>query len=185
MSQAPAQPKAPSPAAPAAEPRAGYRDIPHSNIRKVIAQRLLESKQTIPHYYLTAECRVDNLTQLRAQLNANSDVKISVNDMVIKAASLALLKVPEMNSQWLDNSMRIFDHVDMSVAVQTDKGLLTPIVKNSHLLRLGEISRSMKDLAGRAREGKLKPDEFQGGTFTVSNLGMFGTKEFSAIINPP
>ncbi len=150
--------------APAA--RAGYKDIPHSSIRKIIAERLLQSKQTIPHYYI-------------------SGVKISVNDMVIKCASLACIKVPTANSSWLDSAQRVYDYVDMSVAVQTEKGLLTPIVKNAHTKRLGEIAREMKELADKAKAGKLKPEEFQGGTFTVSNLGMFGVTEFSAIINPP
>lgn len=165
--------------------RAGYKDIPHSSIRKVIAERLLQSKQTIPHYYITMDCEVDKLLQLRTQLNAISGVKISVNDMVIKCASLACVKVPTANSSWLDNSQRVYDYVDMSVAVQTEKGLLTPIVKNAHTKRLGEIAREMKELADKAKAGKLKPEEFQGGTFTVSNLGMFGVTEFSAIINPP
>ena len=122
---------------------------------------------------------------MRTQLNTMSDVKISVNDMVIKCSSLACVKVPTANSTWLDGSHRIFDYVDMSVAVQTEKGLLTPIVKNAHTKRLGEIAREMKELADKAKAGKLKPEEFQGGTFTISNLGMFGVKEFSAIINPP
>lgn len=169
--------------APAA--RAGYKDIPHSSIRKIIAERLLQSKQTIPHYYITVDCEVDKLLQLRTQLNAISGVKISVNDMVIKCASLACIKVPTANSSWLDSAQRVYDYVDMSVAVQTEKGLLTPIVKNAHTKRLGEIAREMKELADKAKAGKLKPEEFQGGTFTVSNLGMFGVTEFSAIINPP
>ena len=176
-------PKAAVPAVPAA--RAGYKDIPHSSIRKVIAERLLQSKQTIPHYYITVDCEVDKLLQMRTQLNAISGVKISVNDMVIKCASLACVKVPTANSSWLDNAQRVYDYVDMSVAVQTEKGLLTPIVKNAHTKRLGEIAREMKELADKAKAGKLKPEEFQGGTFTVSNLGMFGVTEFSAIINPP
>lgn len=189
LSAAEKQKQAPKPsaAAPTAVPpaRAGYKDIPHSSIRKIIAERLLQSKQTIPHYYLTVDCEIDKLLQLRTQLNGISGVKISVNDMVIKCAAMACIKVPTANSAWLENSQRIYEGVDMSVAVQTEKGLLTPIVKNAHTKRLGEIAGEMKELADKAKAGKLKPEEFQGGTFTVSNLGMFGVSEFSAIINPP
>eukprot|EP00358_Blepharisma_japonicum_P002492 CAMPEP_0202946330 /NCGR_PEP_ID=MMETSP1395-20130829/9144_1 /ASSEMBLY_ACC=CAM_ASM_000871 /TAXON_ID=5961 /ORGANISM="Blepharisma japonicum, Strain Stock R1072" /LENGTH=397 /DNA_ID=CAMNT_0049646863 /DNA_START=164 /DNA_END=1357 /DNA_ORIENTATION=- len=163
----------------------GFKDIPHSSIRKVIAKRLLESKLTIPHYYLSIDCATDTLNAFRAKLNALSPVKISINDIIIKATALASLQVPEANAvltrEFNDND----DNVDVSVAVQTDKGLITPIVKNAHIKRIGEISAEMKKLADLAKTGKLTPDQFQGGTITVSNLGMFGIKEFSAIINPP
>lgn len=167
------------------EDRAGYTDIPHSSMRKTIAKRLLESKQQIPHFYLTIDCKMNNLMELRKELNEISDVKISVNDLVIKAAALALAKVPEVNSSWTESAIRTYSNVDISVAVQTPKGLITPIVKNADIKRLGEIAKEVKDLANTAKEGKLKPEQYIGGTFTISNLGMFGVKEFSAIINPP
>jgi pyruvate dehydrogenase E2 component (dihydrolipoamide acetyltransferase) len=167
------------------EDRAGYRDIPHSSMRKVTADRLLQSKQTIPHYYLSTDCKVDKLNDLRKKLTEMGDVKVSVNDLVIKAASLACLKVPEVNSTWGEGSIRVFDSVDISMAVQTPKGLITPIIKNAHTKRIGEIAKEAKELANTAKEGKLKPEQFIGGTFTISNLGMFGVKEFTAIINPP
>jgi pyruvate dehydrogenase E2 component (dihydrolipoamide acetyltransferase) len=154
-------------------------------MRKVIAERLLFSKTNIPHFYLGIECNVDKLLTLRVQLNKSSPVKISINDMIIKAASLACIKVPETNSSWQGSFIRKYTNVDMSVAVQTDSGLITPIVTNSNLKGLAEISRNVKDLAERAKQQKLKPNEFQGGTFTISNLGMMGISNFSAIINPP
>lgn len=131
------------------------------------------------------ECNVDNLLSLRAKLNQTSSVKISINDMIIKAASLACIKVPETNSSWQGTFIRKYKNVDMSVAVQTDFGLITPIVTSSNLKGLNDISSEVKDLASRAKEQKLKPNEFQGGTFTISNLGMMGISNFSAIINPP
>lgn len=164
---------------------AQFEDIELSNVRKVIADRLLFSKTNIPHFYLGVECRVDKLLALRAELNKHSSVKISINDMIIKAASLACMKVPETNSSWQGNFIRKYKNVDMSVAVQTDFGLITPIVTNSNLKGLAEISKDVKDLADRAKQQKLKPQEFQGGTFTISNLGMMGITNFSAIINPP
>jgi pyruvate dehydrogenase E2 component (dihydrolipoamide acetyltransferase) len=167
------------------EDRPGYRDVPHNNMRKITATRLLESKQTIPHYYLSADCRTDKLAEVRKMLNGISDVKVSVNDLVIKAAALACVKVPEVNASWTSDAIRIFDVVDVSIAVQTPKGLITPIVKNAHVKRIGEIAKESKELAGLAKDGKLKPEQFVGGTFTISNLGMFGVKQFSAIINPP
>jgi pyruvate dehydrogenase E2 component (dihydrolipoamide acetyltransferase) len=162
-----------------------YDDIPLTQMRKVIAQRLSESKETIPHYYVTVECEVDKLLALRAKLNNYSTSKISVNDMIIKASSLASVAVPQTNSSWQGEFIRQYKNVDMSVAVSTPKGLITPIIKNANVKGLQSISAEMKDLAERAREGKLKPEEFIGGTFSVSNLGMFGVSHFSAIINPP
>ena len=167
---------------------AEYTDLPLSNIRKVIAQRLLQSKTTIPHYYLTQEVNVDALMKLRAELNsrgAADGLKLSVNDFIVKAAALACRKVPAANSSWQDSVIRQYNYVDMSVAVSTDSGLITPIVKDADIKGLAAISAETKDLAKRARDGKLQPAEFQGGTFTISNLGMFGTTQFAAIINPP
>ncbi|KAL9657557.1 hypothetical protein ABK040_000984 [Willaertia magna] len=165
-----------------------YIDIPVTQIRKVIAERLLESKRNIPHYYLTVEIEVDELLKARETLNkagVKRGFKLSVNDFLVKAASLAMRKVPEVNSSWQDTFIRQYKSVDLSVAVQTDNGLITPIVAGAEGKGLAQISNEIKELAGRAKEGKLKPQEFQGGTFTISNLGMFGIDEFSAIINPP
>ncbi|KAI8502234.1 hypothetical protein Bbelb_198220 [Branchiostoma belcheri] len=177
-----------APAAPAAAPVGTFVDIPLTNVRKVIASRLLQSKTTIPHYYLSVDINMDNVIGLRKELNAilqKDDIKISVNDFIIKAAALSCLKVPECNSSWMDSVIRQYNKVDMSVAVSTDSGLITPIVFNAHTKGLAAINSDVTSLAARAREGKLQLQEFQGGTFTVSNLGMFGIKNFSAVINPP
>ncbi|KAM9298857.1 dihydrolipoyllysine-residue acetyltransferase component of pyruvate dehydrogenase complex, mitochondrial [Gastrophryne carolinensis] len=182
----PATPQ-PSPAV-AAVPTGVFTDIPISNIRKVIAQRLMQSKQTIPHYYLSIDINMGEIVQLRKELNEVTkadNIKLSVNDFIIKASALACLKVPEANSSWMDTVIRQNHVVDVSVAVSTPAGLITPIVFNAHIKGLAAISKDVTSLAVRAREGKLKPHEFQGGTFTVSNLGMYGIKNFSAIINPP
>lgn len=162
-----------------------YVDIELSNMRKIIAERLLFSKTNIPHFYLGIECNVDKLMQLRTELNKYSTVKLTFNDIIIKAASIACIKVPETNSSWQGNVIRKYKNVDMSIAVQTDFGLITPIITNSNLKGLSDISKEVKDLAERAKANKLKPQEFQGGTFTISNLGMMGITNFSAIINPP
>lgn len=164
-----------------------YKELPNNNIKKVVASRLLESKQTIPHFYLTVECRLDDLMAARERINteAKGAFKLSVNDFVIKAVAMALKAYPAANVSWTDDAVLQFDHADISVAVSTPNGLITPIVKAAETKGLREISNEVKDLAGRAREGKLKPVEFQGGTFSVSNLGMFGVSEFAAIINPP
>eukprot|EP01111_Echinosteliopsis_oligospora_P019485 TRINITY_DN945_c0_g2_i1.p1 TRINITY_DN945_c0_g2~~TRINITY_DN945_c0_g2_i1.p1 ORF type:complete len:653 (-),score=233.85 TRINITY_DN945_c0_g2_i1:32-1990(-) len=176
---------APTPAA-AAE-SLDYTDVSVGNIRKVTAQRLSLSKQTIPHYYLTMEIRVDQLQKLRAELNAqaNNKYKLSVNDFIIKAAALSMRRVPIVNSAWNDTFIRRYNNVDINVAVNTDQGLFTPIVKEANKKGLSEIANAVKSLAEKAKEGKLQPAEFQGGTFTISNLGMFGIKNFSAVINPP
>ncbi|KAM3921713.1 dihydrolipoyllysine-residue acetyltransferase component of pyruvate dehydrogenase complex, mitochondrial isoform 2-T2 [Leptodactylus fuscus] len=183
---------APAPAAPspgvAAVPTGVFTDIPISNIRKVIAQRLMQSKQTIPHYYLSIDVDMGEILKLRKELNEvtkSENIKLSVNDFIIKASALSCLKVPEANSSWMDTVIRQNHVVDVSVAVSTPAGLITPIVFNAHVKGLSSISKDVLSLATRAREGKLKPHEFQGGTFTVSNLGMYGIKNFSAIINPP
>ncbi|MCB9957286.1 MAG: pyruvate dehydrogenase complex dihydrolipoamide acetyltransferase [Rhodospirillaceae bacterium] len=188
---------APAARAPAAGPDAKavaegagipFTEVANSSIRKVIARRLTESKQTVPHFYLTVDCALDRLLDVRKQLNTRGEaagVKLSVNDLIIKAAAVALRQVPGANAAWTDSAILMFQRVDMSVAVATDNGLITPIIKDAANKGLSAISAEMKDLAARARDGKLKPEEFQGGTFTISNLGMFGIKEFGAIINPP
>ncbi|XP_071581314.1 dihydrolipoyllysine-residue acetyltransferase component of pyruvate dehydrogenase complex, mitochondrial isoform X2 [Temnothorax nylanderi] len=163
-------------------------DIPVSNIRAVIAKRLLESKQTIPHYYLSVDVKMDAALAMREQFNKlleKDKIKLSVNDIIIKGIAMACKKVPEGNSAWLENVIRQYNNVDVSVAVSTDSGLITPIVFGADTKGIVQISKDVKALAAKAREGKLKPHEFQGGTITVSNLGMFGIKNFSAIINPP
>jgi pyruvate dehydrogenase E2 component (dihydrolipoamide acetyltransferase) len=178
------------PAAPAASSEIWlgppYEEIPNSTTRKTIARRLSESKQTVPHFYLTVDCLLDDLLAMREKLNAKAEgVKISVNDMIIRAVALALKKVPAANAMWTDAAIRQFTRVDVSVAVATPNGLITPVIKDAASKGLATIATEIKDLAGRAREGKLKPEEYTGGGFTISNLGMFGVKSFSAIINPP
>ncbi|MDJ0936222.1 MAG: pyruvate dehydrogenase complex dihydrolipoamide acetyltransferase [Kiloniellales bacterium] len=163
-----------------------YQAVANSNVRKTIARRLGEAKQTIPHFYLSIDCELDKLLAVRKELNARGeDFKLSVNDFVIRASALALKAVPAANASWTDAEILLYDHADVSVAVATPSGLITPVIRQAEGKGLAQISNEMKDLAGRAREGKLKPEEYQGGTFSVSNLGMFGITEFSAIINPP
>jgi pyruvate dehydrogenase E2 component (dihydrolipoamide acetyltransferase) len=164
-----------------------FTAVPNSSMRKVIARRLLEAKQTVPHFYLTVECNIDELLSLRTRLNARggADYKLSVNDFVIKAVAIALKKVPAANATWTDEAIRRYDNVDISVAVATPEGLITPILRHADKKGLAAISNEMKDLAARAKDKKLKPEEFQGGGFSISNLGMYGIKEFAAIINPP
>ena len=167
-------------------PKAGdFQDTPLTNIRKIIAERLSFSKLNIPHYYVSVAVNMDALLKLRAKLNKMSKTKISVNDMVIKAASLASMKVPETNSSWMGDFIRKHNNVNMSVAVQTDFGLMAPTIFNTNSKGLEQIATEIKDIAKRARENKLKPEELSGGTFTLSNLGMYGVTNFSAIINPP
>ena len=174
-------------AAPKPAPAFGpaYEEVPLTSIRKVIARRLTEAKQTVPHFYLTIDYKLDALLALRTQLNAKSDTKLSVNDFIIRASALALKKVPAANASFTETALRMYKDIDISVAVATPTGLITPIIKHADQKGLAQISSEMKDLAGRAKEGKLKPEEFQGGTFSISNLGMFGVKDFAAIINPP
>ncbi len=164
-----------------------YHTVPNSGVRKIIAKRLLESKLTVPHFYLTIDCVIDDLMKMRAELNGRkgADYKLSVNDFVIKASALALRKVPSANATWTDEAVRFYDNVDISVAVATPDGLITPIIRKADAKGLAAISNEMKELAAKARDKKLKPEEFQGGGFSISNLGMFGIKEFAAIINPP
>ena len=168
----------------------GYTDTETTQIRRVIARRLLESKQQIPHYYLTVSCRIDRLTAIRATLNSTlaaspAGGKLSINDFVIKASALALRAVPEVNASWYGDFIRQYHTVDCSIAVQTPAGLMVPIVKNADRKGLAAIASEVRDLAGRAKDGKLAPEEFTGGTFTISNLGMFGVTQFAAIVNPP
>ena len=194
-------------AAPAAKPMSdetvlklfepgSYELVPHDNMRKTIARRLVEAKTTIPHFYLTVDCRIDDLLSLRKQLNDAAPkrktekgeepaYKLSVNDMVIKALALALRDVPDANVSWTDSAMVKHRHADVGVAVSIPGGLITPIVRHAEEKTLSAISNEMKDLAGRARNRKLKPEEYQGGSSAVSNLGMFGVKDFAAVINPP
>lgn len=163
-----------------------FEEIPNSTMRKVIARRLTEAKATIPHFYLSVDCEVDSLLKVRAELNARSDAyKLSVNDFVIRAVALALKKVPAANASWGEDAIKRYIDVDVSVAVATPSGLITPIIRHADHKGLAAISNEMKELANKAKDNKLKPEEFQGGGFTISNLGMFGIKDFSAIINPP
>ncbi|MEK7801357.1 MAG: pyruvate dehydrogenase complex dihydrolipoamide acetyltransferase [Pseudomonadota bacterium] len=164
-----------------------YTEIPNNNIKKVVARRLTEAKQTIPHFYLTVDCVLDNLMVARQVMNDAADgaYKLSVNDFIIKANAMALKAYPPANTSWTDAAILQYQHADISIAVATPNGLITPIIKKAETKSLSEISIEMKDLAKRAKDGKLKPEEFQGGTFSISNLGMFGVKDFQAIVNPP
>ena len=163
-----------------------YTERPLTAMRRVIARRLTESKQTIPHFYLTVDCEIDELLRFRAELNAKSEAyRISVNDFVIRAAALALRQVPAANASWSDEAILLWDSIDIAVAVALEDGLITPIVKSADRKGLATIASETKDLAERARAGKLKLEEFQGGTFSISNLGMFGVRDFAAVINPP
>ena len=165
-----------------------FEEVNLSNMRKTIARRLTESKQTVPHFYLTIDCEIDKLLALRKELNegaGDTGVKLSVNDFVIKAVGLALKKVPDANASFAGDKVYKYSRADISIAVAIDGGLITPVVRGACSKGLGEISTLVKDLAGRAKEGKLAPHEYTGGTFSISNLGMFGIKEFSAVINPP
>jgi pyruvate dehydrogenase E2 component (dihydrolipoamide acetyltransferase) len=194
---APASADAPAAAAPvgkAAAPAitAPHKLVPHSSMRKIIAKRLSEATATIPHFYVSMDIEIDAMLALLAQLNAKSPAKdtpgaylVTINDMVIKAAAATLRKVPAVNASWTDDGMAFYDDVDISVAVSIPDGLITPIIRHADTKGLATISREMKDMAGRARAGKLKPEEFQGGGFSISNMGMFGVSAFTAIINPP
>ncbi|WP_102830208.1 pyruvate dehydrogenase complex dihydrolipoamide acetyltransferase [Bartonella bovis] len=173
-----------------------YTFTPHNSMRKTIAKRLTESKQMVPHFYVTIDCELDALLALRAQLNAAAPMvetpegakpayKLSINDIVIKAIALSLKAVPDANVSWLEGGMLYHQHCDVGVAVSIPNGLITPIIRHAEEKSLSTISNEMKDFAMRARERKLKPEEYQGGTTAVSNMGMYGVKEFSAIINSP
>jgi pyruvate dehydrogenase E2 component (dihydrolipoamide acetyltransferase) len=163
-----------------------YEDIPHSRIRQVMAQRLGESKRTIPHFYLEVNCRVDALLQLRSELEANQEgPKLSLNDFAIRAAALALRKVPEANACWTEQATRRFQRIDLAIAVATEAGLVAPVVRDADRKGLTELAAEVRDLVARARLGRLRPEELQGGTFTLSNLRMYGIDALYAIINPP
>ena len=168
----------------------GFTTIPNNNIRKVVARRLTEAKREIPHFYLTVECELDALLDVRQQINERhklmaSGIKVSVNDCIVKAAALALRDVPAANASWAEDGIRRYNSVDIAVAVGTENGLITPVVVKADKKSLDDISVEVTDLASRANKGRLHPDEYKGGGFTISNLGMYGIKEFSAIINPP
>jgi pyruvate dehydrogenase E2 component (dihydrolipoamide acetyltransferase) len=186
-----AAPAAPKPAVPGPAITAPHQKIPNSTMRKVIARRLLESKQNVPHFYVVGHFEIDALLKLRADLNAKSAkagpgaFKLSVNDLIIKACAAALRRHPQVNASFTEEAILQYDDVDISIAVAIPDGLITPIIRKADQLGLAAISSQMKDLGARAKTGKLKPEEFQGGGFSISNLGMFGTPEFSAIINPP
>ena len=179
---------APAPAAPITAP---HRLVPFNNIRKITARRLTEAKQTVPHFYVSIDVELDALTKLRMDLNAKSPkdgpgaFKISVNDLLIKAAAITLRRVPNVNASYTDDALVLYDDVDISMAVSIPDGLITPIVRQADRKGLAAISQETKSLIERARAGKLKPQEFQGGSFSISNMGMFGVRDFAAIINPP
>ncbi len=175
----------PAPSTPAAVPGAGYTEVPNSRFRKAVASALTASKQQVPHFYLKASCRVDSLLALRRQVNADAGLKITINDFFVKAAARAMVEVPDMNVMWTPDAVRHFDSVDVAVAVASERGLLTPVVRSVQSKSLSDISATVKDLAARAGAGTLKQQELEGGSLAISNLGMFGIEEFSAIINPP
>ena len=192
---APAAPAAPAstPATPAPAPaysqaatgEAGYTDRPHTGMRRAIARRLTESKTTVPHFYVTADCRVEKLLDARTQMNEATGVKVSVNDWVMKAVAKALMEVPDANVIWTDEALRFFNRADIAVAVAVEGGLLTPVLRGVESMSLTQINHEVTRLATKAREGAISQAEIEGGSFSVSNLGMYGTDAFQAILNPP
>ena len=182
---------APRPAAPAPVVTAPHRLVPNSSMRKVIARRLTEAKRDIPHFYVSMDIEIDALLKLREELNARSPkdgpgaFRLSVNDLIIKAAAVTLRRIPKVNASYTEDNVILYDDVDISVAVSIPDGLITPIVRKADQKGLAAISAEMKDLGARAKAGKLKPEEFQGGGFSISNMGMFGVSNFAAVINPP
>jgi len=162
-----------------------YAEVPLTSMRRVIARRMAEAKATIPHFYETVDCEIDALLRMRKEINEATELKLSVNDFVIKAVALALIKVPAANASWSEDAILRWQTADVAVAVALDDGLITPIIKSAEKKGLQQISAEMRDLAQRAKAGKLKLQEFQGGTFSISNLGMYGIKDFAAVINPP
>jgi pyruvate dehydrogenase E2 component (dihydrolipoamide acetyltransferase) len=174
----------PEPVAAVARPDAAWTDVPHTPMRRAIARRLTESKQTVPHFTLRATVRVDRLLELRAEL-AELGTKVSVTDLLVKAVARAHTVVPRMNAIWTPDATRQFSSVDVAVAVATDTGLLTPVVRGVERASVGAIAGTVRDLVERARSGRLRQDELEGGSITLTNLGMYGTEEFAAIINPP
>jgi pyruvate dehydrogenase E2 component (dihydrolipoamide acetyltransferase) len=183
----PRQATTPVPAAVAAPTSTshGYIDSPHTGMRRAIARRLTASKSTVPHFYLVTDCHVDALIKLRTTVNETSPFKISLNDFVVKAAAAAFTDVPEANVIWTEEAIRRFDSVDIAIAVTTETGLLTPVVRDASHKTLGDLSRTIAELVSRARKGRLRQNELEGGSFSVTNLGMYGTKEFTAILNAP
>lgn len=182
-----AAPVASAPSTPAATPAVGgdYEDVPHTKLRRAIAGALQASKQQAPHFYLTASARVDALLALREQLNAGREKRISINDFVVKAVAVALREFPDVRVTWGEDAVRRHATVDVAVAVSTERGLVTPVIRHADAMSVSGISAQVRDFVERAREGRLKQNELEGGTFTVTNLGMYGVDEFSAIINPP
>ncbi|WP_454696629.1 pyruvate dehydrogenase complex dihydrolipoamide acetyltransferase [Achromobacter aegrifaciens] len=180
-----ARDRAPAAAAAPLACRSASRRVPHTGMRRAIARRLTESKQNVPHFYLTVDCRMDALLALRTQANQGGTVKLSVNDFIVRAAALALREVPEVNASWHEDAVEYHAGADISVAVATDGGLVTPIVRDADVKPLSAIAGEIVELAGRAKINRLKPEEFTGGSLTVSNLGMYGINQFAAIINPP
>ena len=170
-------------AAPAAP--SGHEEIRLSGMRRIIAERLQEAKRTIPHFYLTVDCALDRLLDLREQANSRTESRLSVNDFIIRALALALKDVPAANASWGGDVVHRYHHVDLCVAVAVPDGLVTPVLRSAETLSVADISARMRDLAGRAREGRLLPEEYRGGSFTLSNLGMYGIRQFDAVINPP
>lgn len=170
---------------PADRGAAGFRMAPHTPARKAIARRLVESKTSIPHFYLSLDCELDAVSSLRERLNRAGGEHLSINDFVIRASALALREQPAVNASWTEEGIRYHEHVDIAVAVATPDGLLTPVVRDADVKDLATISRQMRELTLRAREKRLRPEEFEGGGFTISNLGMYGIRQFEAIINPP
>ena len=173
------------PGQPATGDQVSYEEIPHSGMRRAIARRLTESKSTVPHFYLTAECRVDELFAVRARINETSTTRISINDLIVKAVAGAFVEVPEANVTWTDSAMLRHSAVDISIAVATQDGLYTPVVRELETLTISALSQQITELATRAKERRLRQDELEGGSFCVTNLGMYGTLQFSAILNPP
>lgn len=163
----------------------GFTDMPHSGLRRAIARSLSASKRDAPHFYLDATCRVDGLLELRHEINESGSVKISINDFIVKAVAKALIAVPDMNVVWMDDCVRRFDAADISIAIGSSSGLVTPVLRSADRMSLTEISDQVKDFTSRANEGRLKQHELEGGSFSISNLGMFGVERFTAIINPP
>ena len=163
----------------------GFTDVPHTKFRRAVASALTASKQQVPHFYLKASCRVDDLLELRVRVNAEDGIKITINDFIVRAAGLAMVDVPDMNVSWTADAVRRYDDVDIAVAVSSERGLMTPVVRSVAKRSMSDLSATIKDLSARSSAGTLKQHELEGGSLTVSNLGMFGTEEFAAIINPP
>jgi pyruvate dehydrogenase E2 component (dihydrolipoamide acetyltransferase) len=172
-------------APPPVSPTEAYVDIPHTRLRRAVAARLQQSKREAPHFYLRATIRADRLVALRAEINEGAPVRVSLNDLIVKAVAAAHLRVPEMNATWTDDAVRRPHAVDVAVAVATDRGLVTPVVRDVPNLTVTALAARVQDLAPRAREGRLRQEELEGGTISVTNLGMYAVEEFAAIINPP